>query len=52
MQFYDLAIIAVSLSMDAFAVSICKGDVYKRQEMNPRAILNRPILCGQHPKAP
>ena len=40
MQFYDLAIIAVSLSMDAFAVSICKGLSTGR----PR--LSHCLICG------
>ena len=40
MRLYELFIIAVSLSMDAFAVSICKGLSVQR----PR--LNHCLTCG------
>lgn len=34
MRLYELFIIAVSLSMDAFAVSICKGLSVQRPRLN------------------
>lgn len=40
MQIYELILIAVGLSMDAFAVSICKGLASRK------VILKQMILCG------
>ena len=42
MHFYELFVIAVSLSMDAFAVSVCKG------LSTSRATLGRCLLCGAY----
>ena len=39
MQFWELMLIAVSLSMDAFAVSMCRGLEMKRFRWGPAAVI-------------
>ena len=44
MNIFELFILAIGLSMDAFAVSICKAYVYRRRMVRGISGINAP--CG------
>ncbi len=48
MSIFELFLVAVGLSMDAFAVSICKGLALRRATLKSMALAG-PDACGRVP---